>query len=154
MDVLKSHKMYWTTFKNNTILSRNGNVSHNEILKILVDFIGSTVRSSKKLLFIAEKMQFKTRVSTLATRICIIHTETRQIPTSFHYNPVSVGIFRGKPNGVREMFTVSVTFFFCRVRKKLTPHIWGHVPFRVFRRFEFLYNEFCSRGFVFCLKME
>lgn len=33
-------------------------------------------------------MQFKRRVSTLAVHICIIHTETRQIPKSFHYNPI------------------------------------------------------------------
>ncbi|KAH0809539.1 hypothetical protein GEV33_013252 [Tenebrio molitor] len=62
-----------------------------------------------ELLFMGVEMQFKTRVSTLAARICIIHTETRQIPSSFHYNPIPVSIFHGKLNGVREMFTVSLS---------------------------------------------
>lgn len=82
-----------------------------EILKILVDLVVLACYLKGKLLFMAVEMQFKTRVSTLAVRICIIHTETRQIPRSFHYNPIPGGVFRGKLNGVREMFTVSVTFY-------------------------------------------
>lgn len=56
------------------------------------------------------EMQFKRRVSTLAVCICIIHTETRQIPRSFHYNPILASVLYGKLNGVRTMFTVSVSF--------------------------------------------
>lgn len=82
-----------------------------ENLKILVDLAGAARYSKEKLLFMAVEMQFKTRVSTLAVCICIIHTETRQIPRSFHYNPIPGNVFRGKLNGVREMFTVSVSFY-------------------------------------------
>lgn len=45
-------------------------------------------------LFMALEMQFKTGVSTLAVCICIIHTETRQIPRSFHYNPIPAQRFQ------------------------------------------------------------
>lgn len=79
-------------------------------------FAGPARYSKGRLLFMAVEMQFKTRVSTLAVCICIIHTETRQIPRSFHYNPIPRNAFHGKLNGVREMFTVSVTFYSPRRR--------------------------------------